>query len=392
MIFIREKTGLWDTDNVYGGLTHPSNIFNCSDAFMRGEQSTDEDEIPGVHASLDGLIRLEDTDWAFATFEWLPAEPSPMTVYDVELKNKAYGGFHKTGKTPFDKNDTPVRIDAALTDMTEAGQQTEALNAAVLESQRTIDIMSTVLNSTDAMIYVSNRETNELLIINEYMKKHFGIEGDLTGLACYQALHGIASSQCEWCPRPELDRNPGQAVTWEMRNPRTNRFYRCTDRYVQWPGGTTAHVQHCVDLTDIRQMQDELNDSQKKLHTLNSAASRLLNADIDTFEGILQQSMQSLAELLDIDRITIWKNFVSEGELHTSQIFDFAENAASVQEYKLTINVPYTKAFPRWFDILSSGTSINSLVRDVPHPEQSKLKPRGVKTILVLPTFVEDQF
>ena len=396
MVLKGEKIRLCDADNVHSDFTRPSGIFNWSDDFRHVREITDEEEFASVYASKDERTHPEDRDGAVAAFERHLAKTADKTVCDVELstvkKNGEHRYFREICESKHDANGNPARNASASMDITESRQLTDALNAAVLESQKTIGIMSTILNSTDAMIYVSDRKTSELLFINEYMKQHFGIEGDIRGQPCYQVLHGFTGGQCEWCPRTKLDLNPGEPYTWEMRNPRTNRFYRCTDRYVHWPGGIRAHVQHCVDLTDIRQMQDELNDSQRMLHTINSAAFHLLNSDIDTFEGILQQSMLSLAKTLDIDRITIWKNFISEGELFTSLVFDCAESAPSVHKDKLAVNVAYRAELPDWFDILSSGESINSLVRDIPRKVQSKLKWLGVKALLVLPIFVEDQF
>ena len=389
------KIGLWDVDYVNSDFTHPTNIFNWSDGFKRMLEITDEDDFESIYASQDERIHPEDRDRAVEAFERHLADRSGRTVYDVEMrmlkKSGEYGYFRETCETLRDEDGFPVRSAGALMDITESKELTNALNFAVLESRKTIDIMSTILNSTDAMIYVSDKDTNELLFINEYMKEHFGIGEDIAGQSCFQVLQG-GDRQCAWCPRAALDMSPGQFITQEQHNPRTNRFYRSTARYIDWPGGVKAYVQHSVDLTDIRQMQDELNDSQRKLHTINSAAFHLLNSDIDTFEGILHQSMLSLAEILDVDRITIWKNFISEDELYTSQVFDWAENVPSIYEEGFTVNVHFREKMPAWFDTLSGGSIVNSLVRDVSPKERSNLLHLGVKSILVLPIFVEDQF
>ena len=390
------KIGLWDADYVEGDFTHPSNTFNWSDDFRRMLELTDDDAFENVYASQDERIHPEDRDRAVEAFRKHLADTSGQTEYDVELrimrKSGEYGYFRETCETMRDESGNPVRSAGALLDITESRKLTDALNAAVLESGKTIDIMSTILNSTDAMIYVTDTETQELLFINEYMKAHFGIAGDVEGQPCYSVLNHGAEKQCAWCPRHRLDLNPDQAITWEMHNPRTNRFYRSTDRYIDWPGGKKAHVQHCVDLTDIRQMQDEMNDAQRKLHTINSVAFQLLNSEIDTFEDILHQSMLSLAEIMEIDRISIFKNHLSEGELYTSRVFDWPENTPSALEEQFTINVSYTKGLPAFLETLSGGNVINSLVRDLPPKEQSWLKRMGVQSVLVLPIFVEDQF
>jgi len=277
-------------------------------------------------------------------------------------------------------------------DLREHNKMMNALNDAVNESKKTIDTMSRILNNTDAMIYVTEKDTDKLLFMNEYMKRHFGIESDVVGKHCYEVFHVGINERCDWCPCRKLDIKSDEAVVWEERNSLTNRYYRNTDRYIDWPGGKKAHIQHRVELTDIKQVQDELERNQKMLYTVNNAASLLLNTDIETFDSALFQSMKMMAEAVNVDRVRIWKNHTSDGKLYCTQLYEWSEVVESFHGTEMTINVSYSEKVPGWEEMLSSGNCVNTLVRDMPKESRELISPQGILSLLVVPVFVEDRF
>ena len=310
------------------------------------------------------------------THEWMSPLEGPVQYFE-------------TTKAPILQDGTVSGLVGIARNITGLKQMNQALNDAVLESRKTSDIMSSILNNTEAIIYVSDRNTYELLFVNTYMKQYYGIGDDPVGQPCFGVLNKGADTPCPWCPRKELDPEPDRTLTWEMRNPQTNRYYRNTDRYIDWPGGRKVHIHHSVDLTDIRQIQDELGYNQRMLHAINHAAVLLLNSDVDTFEGSLYQSMFSLAEILDIDRISIWKNSTINGELYCSLVSHWTEKDHFTFSNASTRDVSFDRERPGWEAVLSNGSCINSLASDMPLSVQRQL---DVRAVLVIPVFVEDQF
>ena len=390
------KIGLWDAELEGDDVISPLTAFNWSDDFRRMLGFTDESDFPNVIDSWRDRLHPEDRERVLEALTGHLSDTSGGTVYDTEFRLKKkdgeYGYFRAAGETIRDEKGGAVRIAGALIDISDMKQMTLALNDAVLESQKTIDIMSSILNNTDAMIYVSDKDTYELLFVNDYMKQHFGIVDDVAGKYCYQVFNTIKNEKCAWCPRSRLARAPDNALTWEMHHEMTDRYYRNTDRYIDWPGGKKVHIQHSVDLTDIIEMQDELSHNQTMLHAINSAASLLLNSDIDTFESALYKSMQSLAEILDIDRIWIWKNSTVEGQLYCSQLYTWSGRVETVYGEGITANLSYSEALPGWEEVLGAGVPINTLSRDLSWKLQSLMSLQGALSLLVVPVFAEEQF
>jgi len=111
--------------------------------------------------------------------------------------------------------------------------------------------MDNILNGIDAMIYVTVPNTGEILFINDEMKRHYEIEGDCVGQYCYKILQEGKDSICEFCPCYELDKDPDKNIIWEENSTKTNRIYRNTDKYINWPDGKKVHIQHSVDMTEL---------------------------------------------------------------------------------------------------------------------------------------------
>ena len=125
------------------------------------------------------------------------------------------------------------------------------------DARKSLRILENILNGIDANIYVTVPATGEILFINEQMRNHFNIKGDGIGELCYKLLQVNIDGICEFCPCPQLDKNSGKAIVWEEQNTATNRYYRNTDCYIDWIDGTKAHLQHSVDITDIKLITEE---------------------------------------------------------------------------------------------------------------------------------------
>lgn len=119
-------------------------------------------------------------------------------------------------------------------------------------------------------------------------------------------------------------------------------------------------------------------------------------------ETILKDSPDAinigLAAILDTSkssRIYIFKNFIdSEDDLCTQQTHEVC--ALSVQselDNPELQEMPFVKSgFGRWINVLSQNTVINALVDDLPESEREILSMQDIKSILVIPIFVNKEW
>jgi hypothetical protein len=78
--------------------------------------------------------------------------------------------------------------------------------------------LNTLFNSMNAVVYVADMESYDLLYVNKCAVEHFG--PDWQGNKCFHYLQSGIEEPCAFCTNPQLVSNgePGETVTWEFQN------------------------------------------------------------------------------------------------------------------------------------------------------------------------------
>lgn len=120
-----------------------------------------------------------------------------------------------------------------------------------------------VLNSIESFIYVADMNTCEILFMNNAMIKHF--KADLTGRVCWESLRG-QSDRCSFCIMEKLIDGQGNSTgvyVWEEYHPKTQSWYINHDRAIKWTDGRMVKIQIATDITLLKKLEKELQQSQK---------------------------------------------------------------------------------------------------------------------------------
>lgn len=129
-------------------------------------------------------------------------------------------------------------------------------------------VLETVLNSLDALVYVSDMQTAELLFVNQYGRNAWG---EPKGRKCYQYLQAGQAESCSFCTNGKLvDANgrPTGVLVWEFQNTLTQRWYQCRDQAVPWVDGRLVRLEIAVDITDSKLVEQQLRESQQQAEEL----------------------------------------------------------------------------------------------------------------------------
>ena len=135
------------------------------------------------------------------------------------------------------------------------------------ESKSEVSALRTVLDNLDALVYVSDFDTYELLYMNAYGRK---IWGDPTGRKCWELLQG-GDGPCAFCNNFRLrdeGGNPLEPDVWEFRNSLDGRWYQCRDQAIYWTDGRLVRLEVATDITRRKEMERALEDAQQRAEAM----------------------------------------------------------------------------------------------------------------------------
>ena len=170
--------------------------------------------------------------------------------------------------------------------------------------------ISTILDGLDALVYVADMQTYELIFFNQY-----GIEqwGKPEGKPCYKVLQQDQSTPCDFCTNNKLvdkQGNPTGVYVWEFQNTVNGRWYQCRDQAIPWVDGRLVRMEIATDITERKLMELELR-RLNELANKNARTDPLLNclnrrAFFETGKAMFahcERQNNSLAiVMMDVDR------------------------------------------------------------------------------------------
>ena len=136
----------------------------------------------------------------------------------------------------------------------------------------------------------------------------------------------------------------------------------------------------------------EIIKRDRILNMVNSAAMSLLQSEPKKFNENLNHCIKLIADAVDVDRVYIWKNTVAEGVHYSTQLYEWSGGAAPFQNTEYTVNVPLDKVVPNWRERMIPDACINEIVSNMSDTEKERLEPQGIKSILKLPIYLQDEF
>ncbi|MDR2124303.1 MAG: response regulator [Desulfovibrio sp.] len=129
------------------------------------------------------------------------------------------------------------------------------------------------------------------------------------------------------------------------------------------------------------------------LNVVNNAALILLGADRTGFGDALWKSMGMMAAGVGVQRVIIWKNQVDNDKLYYRRVFAWEEGIADWRQcVESTVRFTYLESIPHWEMLFAAKRNVNGPVRLLSDVEQERLAPYGIKSVLVIPVFLQNNF
>lgn len=129
--------------------------------------------------------------------------------------------------------------------------------------------LAAILDAIDALVYVTDMDSHEIIFINQYGRK---IWGDITGKRCWSSLQTGQMGPCEFCTNSQLVDSagaPAGVVVWESQNTVDGRWYQCRDQAIPWINGKLARIEIATDITDLKNSVQELKVAKQQAEALS---------------------------------------------------------------------------------------------------------------------------
>jgi PAS domain S-box-containing protein len=241
------------------------------------------EKLTGVMAS--DMIGKNNYEYAIPFY----GERRPILIdlamkFDEDLSNQ-YEEFHKIGQqvvseaiianfrgedvtlwsiaTPlYDQFGWLIGSIESIRDVTARKKTQDALHEA-------LETLKTVMDSLDALVYVCDMETYEILFLNQFGRS---IWGEVIGRKCYASLQENQSVPCFFCTNTKIvdsEGNPTGVYNWEFQNTITKKWYHCRDSAIRWIDGRIVRLEIATDITEQKLTENALRKANKQLNLLS---------------------------------------------------------------------------------------------------------------------------
>ncbi|HSQ67809.1 MAG TPA: HAMP domain-containing sensor histidine kinase [Polyangiaceae bacterium] len=160
--------------------------------------------------------------------------------------------------------------------------------------------ITSIIDSINAVVYVADLHTHELLFVSQYTEKVFG-EG-MVGKPCWKALQANQAGPCAFCTNHRLvvDGLPGPPVVWEFQNTVTRRWFLCIDKAIPWWDGRLVRMEVAIDITD-RKAADQFRDQYVGLisHDLRNPLNAVMIQAQVARRSLLAKGLTAESEAMD---------------------------------------------------------------------------------------------
>ena len=187
----------------------------------------------------------------------------------------------ENAKTAFQKNafeffKKPVGKNILVQAIESAEKKYDLLKKQVDKIERqnkAVTILGKVFNSIDAIVYVSDMTTYELIFANDRFNLEFGNRDgqSVIGKKCWEVNQNGRSSPCSFCTNSRIVDDNGQpsgTYEWEYYNNRSQTIYRVIDKAIEWIDGRIVRLETAYDITEKRKNEMRFKRYEKKYQSL----------------------------------------------------------------------------------------------------------------------------
>lgn len=211
--------------------------------------------------------------------------------------------------------------------------------------KRAAKTLESIMNNMGVDIYVNSFDSHDMLYANESMAAPYGGKKHFEAKKCWQALYTDKAGECEFCPKRHLiDENgqPTKVYSWDYKRPFDNSWFRVFSAAFSWTDGQMAHVITSVDITNQKNIEEQLKIAKEKAENLDRLKSAFLanmSHEIRTPLNAIVGFSDLMAEVDDAEERREYNVIVQENNkllLHLiSDILDLSKIESGILDFEI---------------------------------------------------------
>ncbi len=124
------------------------------------------------------------------------------------------------------------------------------------KSDFSLGILRSVVSGSGSHTCVSDRETDEILFMNDPLLHHLGLDETPVGQKCWQIFHPGQGGRCMDCPFDRL-REPGKPIMWDSLGEERGSAFRNTGTLIDWFDGRLVRLHSRIDVTELKAAEED---------------------------------------------------------------------------------------------------------------------------------------
>ncbi|MBK7631599.1 MAG: PAS domain S-box protein [Ignavibacteriales bacterium] len=333
-----------------------------------------------------GFIAQKDKDKGFRNFKnALTKKIGPQEYNFVNSKGEEFlFEVHREVLRSFDES--PYGLIFSMRDIT-------SRKKAEIELAQSEEKYRTLIDSIQDGVFLI--VDGILLFVNKAFSKMIGYEnGEIEGVSF---LKFVAPEDVELVVGNYKLRQEGKlapsSYEWRMLHKNGSKvFVNMSARVISYQG-KKATIGTLKDITHQKKLEQILLNQKNLFKGVADAANILLTER--NFDLAISNTLKSLGQSSDIDRVYIFENHFdsNSSEPLLSQKYEWTNGKVSPEiDNPEMQNLKYFPMFESWYPILNNGGTVNNLVKDLNPELKNLLSIQGIKSILLVPIMVNNQF
>ena len=248
---------------------------------------------------------------------------------------------------------------------------------------RTADssMLERVLNGLEGYVYVTDTATDEILFVNDNMRKNFDFgSGNGAGEKCWSVFQRGMTGRCPFCPNYQLEKTPNETIVWDMQNTIDGRYYRNSDKLIKWPDGRLVHMEHAVDVTEMRA------EAVAQQELMSNISQGFISISGDGLDEVIHRTLKMVGEFMGYTRVLLSFYHESTEELRVAHEWTASD---------VKVNISHSGILFKPGEYLYDRIAVKRVpiiareISDMPaHFSADKI---GIKSSLSAPIYIEEK-